>query len=459
MRRTSLGKDIDKVYSIIDSNVVELKSAMIGLCTDIERYFRIAFDINLNEQIDEEAFRRMLYVFPRFAALTIEQVNRFLLLFINIRNINAHLYLSKPIFVDEDLQQFIKDNIDRSYILFNERKITVYGAVSVLMLMAQKYMIWAFCTSFFRYEYFVEIGITNIMANFQIEQQKKFNMICGTGKPISQYCEPIVGEDLVFVNEVLKRCLTLIFFDLEKSLNSHSTSRCKTASLSILLRNDSLFSDELIERIVRLRNCWFHGNFVGDIVDENDSRFEFTLDFIIKTLYEIKQVANLDMKRFRLLAIDVEYFAQCFFNYFTLRMVEITFKVLDNRLLIEDKLDSRLDNMIKAFERFNLVDSILIEMFSELFSKDELCWSVSPNKFLDKIPRKFECKNLKIAKIHCDNGFIIGNYRTEKTDIILIINKIDNQYINLINGHDLSQCDYNVEKECSKYISIVRIEL
>lgn len=459
MRKITFGKALDNVYSLIDSSAVELKSAMIGLCTDIERYFKIAFEINLNEEIDDEAFRRMVYVFPRFGALTIEQVNRYLLLFVNIRNINAHLYLSKPIYVDDDLKQFIEDNVGTSYQVVSERKITVYGAVSVLMLMAQKYMIWTFCTAFFRHEYFVEIGKGNAMSEFQIEQQRKFNRICGIGKPLNQNSEPIPGVEFVYINDVLKRCLTLVFFDLEKTLNIYGTSGYKTASLSLLLRSNPLFNKELISKIVRLRNCWFHGNFVGDVVNDDGSTFEFTLDFAIETLKEINQVAKQDMTRFGLLVNDIGFFAQNFFNYYALRLVEVSFKILDDRLLSEDKLDSRLDNMDKAFARFDVVDPKLFEMFSELINSDEIRWSVGASKFLDKLPRKFDCKNLKIAKIHCDNGFTIGDYKTEKTDIVLAMNKIDDQHKNLVNEHDLFECNYTVEKEYSKYMSVVRIEL
>ena len=66
MRKRSLNQTLDRAYSYADSNLVELKSAMIGLCIDIERYFKVAFDANLNEKIDDDTFRRILIVFPRF---------------------------------------------------------------------------------------------------------------------------------------------------------------------------------------------------------------------------------------------------------------------------------------------------------------------------------------------------------------------------------------------------------
>lgn len=459
MRKISLNQTLDRAYSVTDSNLAELKSAMIGLCADIERYFKVSFDVNLNDEIDDEAFRRILYVFPRFGALTIEQFNRFVVLFINIRGINAHLYLSKPVYLDDDLNQFIKDNTSPSYIIEDENKITIYGAVLVLTMMAQKYMIWSFCTSFFRSEFFLEIDKSETMSNFQITQQKVFNDICGLGKPLTQNAEPISGVESIFINDVLKRCLTLVFFDLEKALKNYRGCSIKCTSLSRMLKDNSLFEEKLISKIVKLRNCWFHGSFVGDIVEYEDSKFEFSLEFAVQTLKELAEVAKKDMIQFGLIVNDISYFGQNFFNYYVLRLVEVSYKILDNRLLTEDKLESRLDNVDFSFRRFEKVNPQVFEMFADLLNHDEIRWNVSAAKFLDKLPRKFDCKTLKIAKIHCAQGFKIGDFQTTRTDIVLALVGMRDDYKNFVNGIDLYDAEYCVEKKYSKYITLVNIEL
>ena len=157
MRKISLEETIDKAFSSVDANLIKIKSAMLGLCTDIERYFKVVFGINLNEKIDDSLFKSIFNIFPRFSSLTNEQFNRFTLLFVNIRAVSAHLFSSKPIFVDNDLKEFINNNCEPEYIIEKDRKITVYGAVLVLIMISQKYMIWAFCTSFFRYNFIKEI--------------------------------------------------------------------------------------------------------------------------------------------------------------------------------------------------------------------------------------------------------------------------------------------------------------
>ena len=459
MKKFSLCQTLDSVYSINNSNLVELKSAMISLCSDIERYFKVAFDINLNKKIDENEFRKMIYVFPRFACLTIEQINKYLFLFVLIRNINAHLYLSKPIFIDEDLKQFIIDNSNPRYPIEENRKITVYGAMLVLVMMAQKYMIWTFCTSFLRYDFFIEIGKSDAMSQFQIDQQKLFNSICGTGKPLTQKSQPILGVDAVYINDVLKRCLTLVFFDLEQAMSNYRKCHSNSVSLASMLKQSPLFSEALISNIIRLRNCWFHGTFIGDVAKDGDSEFNFSLEFVIDTLGELVRTAKKDLYTLGLVENDISFFAQSFFNYYVLRLVEVSFKILDSRLLIEGKLESRLDNMNKAYQRFSLVDVNLFDMFYSLLNREVICWSVGASKFLDKLPRKFDSKNLKIATIHCENGFTIGDFKTNRTDIILALIDVDSKYKNFINGQDFSKFNGTIERNCSKFITVIKVEL
>lgn len=459
MRKISLNQTLDKAFSFSDSNLVELKSAMLGLCSDIERYFKIAFDINLNEEVDDESFRRILYVFPRFGSLDIEQFNRFIIIFVNIRAVVAHLYLSKPIYLDEDIEEFIVGNIKPEYQIEVDKKITVYGAVLVLTMMAQKYMIWPFCTSFMRSEFFGEIGASEEMSKFQIAQQKILNTICGNGKPLTQNAEPIKGIESTFINEVLKRCLTLVFFDLEKVLVDYRDCRSKSPSLSSMLKNHPLFDEETISRIIQLRNCWFHGSFIGDVVECEGTKFEFTLEFAVETLKQIAEVAKKDTLQFSLIINDINYFGQNFFNYYVLRLVEVSYKILDKRLLTEEKFEERLNNMDSAFLRFSKVEPSVFEMFSSLINHENLRWKVGAAKFLDKYPRKFDCGNLTISKIHCDKGFEIGNFKTNRKDIVLADVGLDEENLNLINGLTLNNMQMTVEKKCSKFITVVNVTI
>ena len=381
------------------------------------------------------------------------------MLFVNIRTIVAHLYISKPVYLDSDLEAFIKDNLESKYQIAVDKRLTVYGSILILTMMAQKYMIWPFCTSFLRCEFFNEIGRGEEMSNFQIEQQKTFNSICGNGKPLTQNAEPVRGVEATYLNGVLKRCLTLVFFDLEKVLRNYKGCKPKAASLASMLKNHPLFTEDVISKIVILRNCWFHGSFIGDVVEYEGTKFEFTLEFAIETLKQIAKVGKNDMLRFGLVVNDISYFGQNFFNYYVLRLIEVSYKLLDKRLLTEEKLEERLSNVDTAFSRFSKVESETFEMFADLTNHNELRWKIGAAKFLDKSPRKFDCGNLIIAKIHCDSGFEIGNFRTERKEIVLVDVDLEDENLNLINGLRISDMETTLEKRYSKFITVVKAKI
>lgn len=454
MREIILNQTIDSAYNMIDSNLVELKSAIIGLCIDIERYFKIAFNVSLNKEIDEKDFRRILYVYPQFGQLSIEQFNRFIILYVNIRGINAHLYLSKSIFLDEDLKDFMYSVFKPEYNIEIDKKLTVYGCVAVLGFLAQKYMIWPFVTSFFRNDYFKEIEKGNKMNDFQIQQQKILNIICGIGKPLSQEAERVGNIDSVYLNDTLKRTLTLVFFDLEKVLTPIITCRYRTVNIGQMLRRDPLFNEDVINDIVKLRNCWFHGFFLGDVVDCKDGSFAFTFEFACKVLNEIVDVGAKNVLKYGLVINDISYFATSLYYFYVLRLVELSFKILDNRLLTEEKLDGRLNNMDKSFERLTLVNPSYFDALSKLVGSNVIRWNISGSKFLDFIPRKFNSSNLSILKLHCDNGFTIGKYKTNRTDIVLVSIELEKSYLNLVNGLDLRSIKGKEIRKYSKFITL-----
>ena len=361
----------------------------------------------------------------------------------------------KTAFLDDDLKEFILRNVQTPYLVEVNNKLTVYGTVLILIFLAQKYMIWTFCTSFFRNKSFIEIGYGSDMSDFQINQQKIFNEICGIGLPITQNLERISNSDEMYINEVLKRSLTLIFFDLEKSLkNKQFCTSEKIDSLPIMLKKNSFFDDKIISKIRRLRNCWFHGYFINDMVESEDGEFKFTLEFVISALEDLRDYLLESAIQFSKVIADINDFAISFYNYYVLRLIEVSFKILDNRLLTEDKLEKKLKNIEKAFNRFEKVDSKMFEMFSNLLNSNEILWSVSQSKFLDKVTRKFKCRKLKIIKLHSDSGFDIGNFHTEKTDIILANVEIYYTFKNLINGLDLNKIKSAAIRECSTLISV-----
>lgn len=268
-----------------------------------------------------------------------------------------------------------------------------------------------------------------------------------------------VDSESTFKNDVLKKSLTKIFFDLEKTLNNNDRCSSKAPSLSSLLRTNSLFSVEAISKIIKLRNCWYHGYFIGDVVENSGDDFVFTLKFTLEILKEITEIARKDVRKFRQISKDINNFVQSFLNYYVLRMVELSYKILDKRLLTIDKLESRLNNMDSAFKRFENVDSNFFEMLADLLSINKVRWRVARAKFLDNVTRDFYCENLKIAKLHSKNGFKIGSFQTDRKDIVLALVDLEERFENLVNGISLKNMQCVFEKKYSKLIKLVNIEL
>lgn len=458
MKKVFLNQNLDQVFRQASEEIIEIKSALMGLCTDIDRYFRITFNVDLNEKISQQEFDKILFCFPILRSLNLEQYNRLVILFISIRAISAHLFLTKPLHLDSDLKEFIKNEIHPRYFVENDGLLTIYGCAIVLSLFAQKYMIWPFCTCFFRHEYFLDIGRSDTMSAFQIEQQKVLNVACGTGKPIVVSKSSGSKNDQLFINETLKRCLTRVFFDLEHILSA--TKRCcgQVPSIAALLRTSDIFDEDLISRIVELRNCWFHGCFIGDEIYSKTDYEKFTLKYAIGVLKKIIKSIENNGNRFFKVINDIYYLGQSFFNQYVLRMIEVTYKILDKRLLTEDKIESRLDNTEKAFAHFSSIDTEIYELFADLITHENLQWKVGASKFLDKIPRGFDTKELKIAKIHSYSGFQIGDYKTSRMDIVLVIvDEINEQYENLINGKTIHSLKYDGVRDYSKFIKVVSI--
>ena len=92
-----------EAFSKIDNNTIYIKSCYMGLCSDIDRYFRSVYEIDLFKYVAKDDFYNAYYDFPNLADLTIEQFNSFINIYVSIRNISAHLFLNYPIYIDDDL--------------------------------------------------------------------------------------------------------------------------------------------------------------------------------------------------------------------------------------------------------------------------------------------------------------------------------------------------------------------
>ncbi len=463
MGKQLLTNTLEKIFkSCTEENLIVIKSALLSLCADIERYFKSYFNISLNKKVSNSDLENIFEIFPKFSQLSDEQFNRFILVFINIRNMCAHLYIAKPIFLDADLKKFILNYGNNLYPLEMNGRITIYGTAVFLSFLSQKYMIWPFCTSLFKITIFNEIGNTGSeMSSFQINMQKLLNQNCGIGKTLldEQNLYQISKADLQYLNDTLKRSLTSIFFDLERCFSIRKSRYPKDNSFIYKLRASGNFDENIITLIAKLRNCWFHGAFIGDAFEYDNEDFKFTLEFVLETLKNILDALAKSHIGCHLVIKDINSLGQALFNFYILRILECSYKILDKKLLEPDKFEERLDNSYRAFIKMESIDQNLFTLFSNLITSNKLKFFLNGTKFLDNKSRVITATNLKIAEIHSSSGFKIGDCISQRTDITLAIISIKDEDRNMVNGYSLENIKYKVKDDLCRFVSIVEINL
>ncbi len=459
--KISLSDTLDEAFRGLGNELTGFKSSLLGLCVDIDRYLSITCQIDTSGDVGLEEFSKALEIFPRFKSLTLEQFNRYLILFRKIRDESAHYHLAMPIPFDEDLEEFVWENaMDPIWKTSFHGNITVYGAVLVLALLSQKYMIWPFCTTFYGNRYFIEIT-KHGRGDFRIQEQKFLEFLCGKGKPIVQAMGRTLEKDEIYINDTLKRTLTSVFFGLEIiTMSEDDRLRSSIPSFRRLLEGSKLFDGDLTERIVWLRNQWFHGTFIGDEVVYDNKTIRFTLELVLGILNDLLKAIRQEDRKPEWLIEDLNAASQAFFDFYALRIVEVSHKILDSRLLREEKLEDRLKSARAAYERMKNASQDLYEAFASLRYDGFLLWNVKPAKFQDDIkPRKTMTANLKIFKIHCDSGFRIGDFKTNRQDIVLASVSVETGFENKVNGIELPSLKGKEVGHLSKFITIFEAEL
>jgi len=447
MKKLSLEMPLDVAYSVIDETTIGVKSSVIALCSDIDRYFKLGLDLNISEQINEYEYNRVKREYPYLANLSLEHFNRLLIVFKNIRDINAHLHLRKTVFIDDDIIEYLTYILKPDYSISHNNKLTVYGEAYILYFLSRKYNIFPFVISFYKHQYFEEIAVLNgkEKSEYQVNTQHVVQELCGVGKPI--YPNNVDRFNYQFMNDLFKKYMTRIIYSIEKCCSKTKKSFDNTWSMSKLLNNTSAFDyeDEVYNLIISLRNCWLHGVCLNEQIEIDGKIEELNYQFIFSSFTKIKRCLMKHEEEFKLVIEELNDFAISCFKFYVLRLIEVSYKVLDNRLLTKDKVDSRVENLNVAFERFNKAKLDYYELAGELIEQDDIVFNVGASKFTDKFPRKTKCYKLNIIKFHSEDGFDVGEYHTDNKELVVASINLDGNYMNEINGRYLSE--YSLENE------------
>ena len=445
--------ELQKVYYNADERTRSIKSAFAGLCSDIDRYFRLALKIDIPSPVSGDAFEKAIEVFPLLSGLSIDLFNKALSTFYALRNVNAHLFLNRFILLDEELEEFFTRKAAPLFAVSQKRHLTLYGSFYFLTFFSQKYQLWPFVTSCFQNGFFEDISSDDLSA-FQIKIQHYHQSFCGNGKPLFEKTVEDKTETL-FLNDTCKRSMTEIFFDLERALHTNKKPQKTANYFSTDLRKEKKVfqSNDLVDDIINLRNCWFHGCSLYDTIKTNDHRtFEYNLSFVIKVFSEITQSSRSDI-RFDKVRTDIHCFGSALFDFYVLKLVEVSYKIIDNRLLTTEKFASRIDDLGKAFDRFMIKGHLFYEKIAPLLH-DKKRWKLSSFKFTDKIPRCVDSSPLQILQLHSNKGFDIGEYHTDLPSLTIALVDLDKRYQNKINGKYLSDFKYISQSFYSENICV-----
>lgn len=456
MSKTSLNLSLDSAYKYVDKNVICIKTAVINLCADIDRYFRVRLNVNISKEVKEYSFYEIKRTFPSLSKMTLEQFNRLLLLVVNIHNINAHLHLSKPVFIDEDIEEYLYNILEPDYIVSVNRKLTIYGEAYVLYFLSQKYNLFPFITAFFNIRIIKEFSsfTGQEITNYQYETQHIVQQYCGLGKPV--YPEITDKFDYQFMNNMFRKHMTKVIFDLEKTCSNRTKAHSTSSCIATVLRNSYAFDndEETLDLIVFLRNSWLHGTAIDDVVDKNGEKIKFTYEFIFKSFIQIKKCLLNSFKDFDIVLKDLNEFATSYLSFYVLRLIEVSYKVLDKRLLTEDKVESRIKNLDFAYDRIQKANVKFYNLVSELIDPDDIHFKISGSKLQDSTTRFFNTQDIKVIQLSSNTGFDIGNYHTNAKQLVLVALNIDEENMNYINGKNINEY---LLTECKSFGDRIRV--
>lgn len=455
MARRHLIDRISKAYTYMDPTVEIIKSAFMGLCTDIDRYFSICFSLDLEEKANEEQFQTVKTFHPILTDLSLDKFHLTQNLFCQIRNLSAHLFLNKPILLDNCIKEYMFSKALPYYSISDNGELTLYGAFYCLTFLSQKSALWPFITAFFRSDLFVDIN-NKETNSIQTSLEHYHQTFCGIGKPaFPNKSSSMSSTECLYINDTCKRSLTKIFFSIEKSVLMWTVSKRWCPHFSDLLNKEPQFSTNqgLINDTIVMRNCWFHGRMLFDSITFKGKPFVFSLDFLLSTLSKIKN--QLRDPRFSQTKNDIETFGKAFIDFYLLRLIEISYKLLDRRLLTKEKTDSRINDANKALERIKNQDKGYYEKLKNLIDPGILQYSVKAPKFTDLIPRDTKARPLVLHSIESKNGFTIGDYKTDSNMLSLAEVDIDYQYMNTINGFLLPDLKSTYEEKYSDIFKVV----
>lgn len=459
MRRFTFSDSLIKVYDKIDEKIIDLKSGVMELCADIQRFFEINLGVQLTENEPIVMNDTFIRYFPNLAKMTPLQLEQLIMIFRQIRNVNSHLFLNVIIRIPKELQEFFNMFPAPQYDITTEVGLTVYGMFYVLAFLSQKHQLSSFITSHVQTKYFYCFA-KNETSEVQRSAQQYFNQLCGKGKDTLTFKEPFDKTDAQTFNDTYRRYLTKIFFGIEKCILKWTLSSKKEPTFQYLLSKNAPFSKnwQFTSELIKLRSYWFRGMTLFDEITENNQPTIFSFEYFMDTIIQLKKLLTGYVEYEYVLQLITEL-GEKLVHFYLLRMVEESYKILDKRLFNEDKVETKIETLNRLMHRFQSVEPKYFEMAAELIGKDEISYFVNASRFSDLYPREMKTSLLKIIKITSNDNIKIGGVVSKYKEFCFAFVNVDGENMNTINSISPLEMHLEAEAYYSSKIGVYQVTL
>ena len=225
-------------------------------------------------------------------------------------------------------------------------------------------------------------------------------------------------------------------FSIERLIHPGDKAQESSPSFKTMIENAFSYeiNGEVINRIVLIRNSWLHGVSLYDKIVYNNQEISFDYKFIFESLTIVKNWMMRSTRDFKESINTLTKFGNACCCFYALRLVEITYKLLDKRLLTKEKLDTRIIGANNAYYYIEESPKDFLKLAEELIETGEIDFKVKASKFADCKPRTTKVEKLNIVRLHSDSGFKIGDFQTPQTDLALALISLDENFQNKVNG-------------------------
>ena len=177
--------------------------------------------------------------------------------------------------------------------------------------------------------------------------------------------------DVNQLNSLILRNITNIVFEIEKaSLNNDLKSRGQASTFTKEIERLAEVNNQ--QKIRTLRNAFFHGYYLFDsFTPPYEKEVDLTFDFIINILSTLRN-SVVNIEKYKYLVKSIEEFGMDLLNFFFARILELSYKILDNRLLTAEKIDSRTKSTNSTFERIKYYSNLYLPFTCEILPNDKI---------------------------------------------------------------------------------------